>query len=107
MIIALGHLMPSTPSVLSSVGECSLVCLLVHLLLWGLLWPSVWVAVEASAHLTSIGVPLLVLLICVSVIQLATSFHFGLTAPLCAAPLPFRGWKVRHCQRHLAMTESG
>ena len=91
VIVALGHTMPSRATLLSAVGECSLVCLLSHLCLWALLWPAVWEAVEASSLLTPVVLPLLVLLACSMIIQLATSFQFGLTAPLlgrCGLRLP-------------------
>lgn len=83
VIVALGHLMPSTPTLLSAVGECSVVCLIVHLCLWGLLWPTIWQAVEASARLTPAVLPLVVLFGCALLVQLATSFHLGLSAPCC------------------------
>jgi len=92
VIVALGHLMPSTPSLLSAVGECSLVCLLVHLCLWGILWPSVWQAVEASAALSTCVMPLATLLSASLLIQIATSFAFGLTPPLLGGATPCASW---------------
>eukprot|EP00966_Prymnesium_polylepis_P331250 7386813-Prymnesium_polylepis.1 len=80
VIAALGHLVPSSPTVLSTIGECSLVCIVLHLRL--MMYAEYPAKVDVLNNALAVGpiawlLPFLAFLTLAVTTQAATSFHLG------------------------------